>query len=238
MSTELNDQLLVLYECGVCDEFIIPPIIQCIDDHLFCFQCWIRWSDMTTCQVCRRAIDSTKCWNNQLEDFAEFMQLMFPCKYQGCGTRVMLNHLYQHQNSCPFRPTRSHVEYETISPPVPFDPLQNFCAEYQMPVQYRSNNARSCYSQQIQASANHHDVSGHVRLSPPPYPHPHIPSHTRSIELTRLCEKDKLSMAIPENHRNKKLIDELEEFTYSHICLTASDRDRSFRDLQLKNLQL
>ena len=100
MSAKLNDQLIDLYECRVCGQYIVPPILRCSDHHLFCSQCWLNSSDKALCQVCGRAIDEQNMRCTALEDLAEVMQLRFPCKRKGCGARVMLNELQSHVSIC------------------------------------------------------------------------------------------------------------------------------------------
>ena len=161
---------------------------------------------MAKCQVCHREIDCTNCWNSHLEDLAELMQLKFPCKHQGCGAQVMLNQLNQHQNTCAFRPIRSHVKYETISPPVPLNHAQNSFVEYQRPTQHLLALPSCFISQQVQTHTHHQSVPGHVN----PIPEPHSRTHfdTGSLELSRLG--DNLNMAVPENLRNNRVTDQLQ----------------------------
>ena len=103
MSTQLNDQLIDLYECRVCGQYIVPPVFQCPEDHLFCSECLLSSFDPRVCPVCGLTLIEGNNRCNSLEDLAEVMELHFACKFSECNARLALNQLQEHQSVCYFR---------------------------------------------------------------------------------------------------------------------------------------
>ena len=73
-------ELLSLFECPVCFEFALPPILQCQSGHIVCSNCRPK---LTCCPSCRSPLGNIR--NLSMEKLANSLQ--FPCKYfvNGCS---------------------------------------------------------------------------------------------------------------------------------------------------------
>lgn len=98
-SSMTNDELASLFECPVCFDYIVPPILQCQNGHLVCQPCKLR---LTTCPSCRVQITSN-IRNLQMEKVAS--TIFFPCKYSigGCKRMMLYKDKPHHEESCRFK---------------------------------------------------------------------------------------------------------------------------------------
>ena len=95
-----NEGLLSLFECPVCFDYVLPPILQCHAGHLVCSNCRPQ---VTSCPTCRGQLgDNIR--NLAMEKLAS--TVMFPCRYQSSGCRLSLLHTKKtdHEETCEFRP--------------------------------------------------------------------------------------------------------------------------------------
>ena len=53
LSPTSNTDLASLFECPVCFDYVLPPIIQCQSGHLVCANCRPK---LTCCPTCRRPL--------------------------------------------------------------------------------------------------------------------------------------------------------------------------------------
>ena len=99
-STPANSELASLFECPVCFEYVLPPILQCQNGHLVCQSCRQR---ITSCPTCRIQI-TTNIRNLQMEKLASTVQ--FPCKYStgGCNAHLLYKDKTEHEDTCVFKP--------------------------------------------------------------------------------------------------------------------------------------
>lgn len=98
-ATPQND-LAVLFECPVCFDYALPPIIyQCDSGHIICTPCKQK---VQCCPSCRGPLGGVR--NLAMEKVADSVQ--FPCKYITSGCREKMHHSTkrQHEEQCPFRP--------------------------------------------------------------------------------------------------------------------------------------
>ena len=98
--TASGNDLTSLFECPVCFDFVLPPIIQCQNGHLVCSSCRQK---LTSCPTCRVPISNT-IRNLPMEKLATTM--MFPCKYSssGCAISLLYTDKPDHEDSCDFKP--------------------------------------------------------------------------------------------------------------------------------------
>lgn len=88
-----------LFECPVCFEFALPPILQCQSGHIVCSNCRPK---LTCCPSCRSSLGNIR--NLSMEKLAN--SLKFPCKYinNGCVETLSHDKKYEHEDTCEFRP--------------------------------------------------------------------------------------------------------------------------------------
>ncbi|XP_053435087.1 E3 ubiquitin-protein ligase SIAH1-like [Nycticebus coucang] len=98
-TTPPSNDLRSLFECPVCFEYILPPILQCQHGHLVCNSCR---QNLASCPTCRGPLGSIR--NVAMEKVAN--SVMFPCKYasSGCGLTLPPAQKADHEESCDFRP--------------------------------------------------------------------------------------------------------------------------------------
>lgn len=91
-------ELLSLFECPVCFEFALPPIIQCQSGHIVCSNCRPK---LTCCPTCRSTLGNIR--NLSMEKIA--YSLKFPCKYTSYGCKESMSHenKLEHEDICEFR---------------------------------------------------------------------------------------------------------------------------------------
>ncbi|CAG0885805.1 unnamed protein product [Cyprideis torosa] len=91
--------LASLFECPVCFDYVLPPILQCSSGHLVCQTCRPK---LTCCPTCRGALGNIR--NLAMEKVAS--TVMFPCKYasNGCTGSLLHTEKPEHEESCEWRP--------------------------------------------------------------------------------------------------------------------------------------
>uniref|UniRef100_A0A8C8IAE0 E3 ubiquitin-protein ligase n=1 Tax=Oncorhynchus tshawytscha TaxID=74940 RepID=A0A8C8IAE0_ONCTS len=89
-----------LFECPVCFDYVLPPILQCQAGHLVCNQCRQK---LSCCPTCRGPL-TPSIRNLAMEKVAS--TLPFPCKYASAGCLLSLHHSEKpdHEEVCEFRP--------------------------------------------------------------------------------------------------------------------------------------
>ncbi|KAG0719345.1 E3 ubiquitin-protein ligase Siah1 [Chionoecetes opilio] len=94
-----NTELASLFECPVCFDYVLPPILQCQSGHLVCANCRPK---LTCCPTCRGALGNIR--NLAMEKVAS--TVMFPCKYSssGCSATLLHTDKTEHEDTCEFRP--------------------------------------------------------------------------------------------------------------------------------------
>lgn len=91
--------LASLFECPVCFDYALPPILQCQSGHIVCSACRPK---LQCCPTCRGPLGNIR--NLAMEKVAS--TVMFPCKYASSGCSVTLLHhdKTDHEETCEFRP--------------------------------------------------------------------------------------------------------------------------------------
>lgn len=99
-SNQPNSGLASLFECPVCFDYVLPPILQCHAGHLVCSSCRPK---LTCCPTCRGQLGGN-IRNLAMEKVAS--TVMFPCRYQssGCGLSLLHTDKTDHEETCEFRP--------------------------------------------------------------------------------------------------------------------------------------
>ena len=95
-----QNDLATLFECPVCFDYALPPIIyQCDSGHIICTTCKQK---VQCCPSCRGPLGGVR--NLAMEKVADSVQ--FPCKYVGSGCREKMQHVKkrQHEEQCQYRP--------------------------------------------------------------------------------------------------------------------------------------
>uniref|UniRef100_A0A1A9VZJ5 E3 ubiquitin-protein ligase n=1 Tax=Glossina brevipalpis TaxID=37001 RepID=A0A1A9VZJ5_9MUSC len=94
-----SNDLLSLFECPVCFDYVLPPILQCPSGHFVCVSCR---SKLNSCPICRGPLANIR--NLAMEKVA--LNIRFPCKYSNCGcTKVMIvADKPTHEKTCEYRP--------------------------------------------------------------------------------------------------------------------------------------
>lgn len=80
-TTASNNDLASLFECPVCFDYVLPPILQCQSGHLVCSNCRPK---LTCCPTCRGPLGSIR--NLAMEKVAN--SVLFPCKYASSGCEI------------------------------------------------------------------------------------------------------------------------------------------------------
>ncbi|UJR36360.1 hypothetical protein I4U23_029086 [Adineta vaga] len=98
-SSNQHQDLVNLFECPVCFDYALPPILQCQSGHIVCSQCRQK---LSSCPTCRGPLGNIR--NLGMEKVAD--TILFPCKYQtnGCLISLMHKHKLEHEDGCDFRP--------------------------------------------------------------------------------------------------------------------------------------
>lgn len=94
-----TEDLAYLFECPVCFDYVLPPIMQCNSGHLICSLCRPK---LHCCPNCRGPLGSVR--NLAMEKVAE--TITFPCKFTHCGCTKRLYHREkrEHEERCECRP--------------------------------------------------------------------------------------------------------------------------------------
>ncbi|XP_076205378.1 E3 ubiquitin-protein ligase SIAH1 isoform X3 [Aptenodytes patagonicus] len=100
-TTASNNDLASLFECPVCFDYVLPPILQCQSGHLVCSNCRPK---LTCCPTCRGPLGSIR--NLAMEKVAN--SVLFPCKYASSGCEITLPHTEkaEHEELCVIRQPR------------------------------------------------------------------------------------------------------------------------------------
>ena len=109
--TPATPELTSLFECPVCFDYVLPPILQCQNGHLVCQNCRQK---ITCCPTCRVPI-SSNIRNLPMEKLASTM--WFPCKYSnsGCSLQLLYSDKPDHEDSCEFKPYQCPCPGNTVS---------------------------------------------------------------------------------------------------------------------------
>ncbi|EMP37992.1 E3 ubiquitin-protein ligase SIAH2, partial [Chelonia mydas] len=95
-----HHELTSLFECPVCFDYVLPPILQCQAGHLVCNQCRQK---LSCCPTCRGSL-TPSIRNLAMEKVAS--AVLFPCKYATTGCSLTLHHTEkpEHEDICEYRP--------------------------------------------------------------------------------------------------------------------------------------
>lgn len=99
-SDSSNGRLASLFECPVCFEYVVPPILQCKNGHVVCHNCHHK---VTFCPTCRDPKQNTTR-NLAMEKMAR--EIKFHCKYSndGCSASLPYEQTNEHPRTCEYRP--------------------------------------------------------------------------------------------------------------------------------------
>lgn len=99
LPTAMSADLASLFECPVCFDYVLPPILQCQSGHLVCSSCRPK---LNCCPTCRGPLGNIR--NLAMEKVAG--NVMFPCKHSNTGCPVTLVHTEkpEHEEICEYRP--------------------------------------------------------------------------------------------------------------------------------------
>ena len=124
MASGSSNDLASLFECPVCFDYALPPIMQCQSGHIVCSSCRPK---LSLCPTCRGPLGEyilihTFFWNLCDDYLFECIQtnlgnirnlamekvavtVSFPCKYSSSGCPVTLIHTEKtdHEETCEFR---------------------------------------------------------------------------------------------------------------------------------------
>lgn len=94
-----NNDLATLFECPVCFDYALPPIMQCQSGHIVCSSCRPK---LSSCPTCRGQLGNIR--NLAMEKVAT--TVMFPCKYSttGCPASLLYTDKPDHEETCDFKP--------------------------------------------------------------------------------------------------------------------------------------
>ncbi|KRY33861.1 E3 ubiquitin-protein ligase Siah1 [Trichinella spiralis] len=92
-------EVLSVFECPVCLDYMLPPYLQCQSGHLVCGNCRPK---LTCCPTCRGPVPSVR--NLVMEKIAN--SVLFPCKFSsnGCPAAMLYQEKVEHEEACEFRP--------------------------------------------------------------------------------------------------------------------------------------
>lgn len=98
-SLNSNQDLASYFECPVCFDYALPPIMQCQSGHIVCQSCRAK---LTMCPTCRGPLGNIR--NLAMEKVASTVS--FPCKYanNGCQTTHLHTEKQEHEETCEYRP--------------------------------------------------------------------------------------------------------------------------------------
>ncbi|XP_060566537.1 E3 ubiquitin-protein ligase SIAH1A-like [Ruditapes philippinarum] len=98
-ATSSNQELASYFECPVCFDYALPPIMQCQSGHIVCQSCRQK---LTMCPTCRGPLGNIR--NLAMEKVAATVN--FPCKYanNGCQTTLLHSEKPEHEETCEYRP--------------------------------------------------------------------------------------------------------------------------------------
>lgn len=84
----MPDDLASIFECSICCDYVLPPILQCANGHLICPSCRARVTICPTLAMERVAVN-----------------VRFPCKNSnlGCAAKLAYPEKTLHEEACEFR---------------------------------------------------------------------------------------------------------------------------------------
>jgi len=91
--SEINDFI----NCVVCNDIILPPILQCSKGHLICSDCKKRCNNCPQCR-CRLNTSRNFIFEKLIED------VKFKCKYLNCSEMIEYKNLINHHKTCEKKP--------------------------------------------------------------------------------------------------------------------------------------
>ncbi|KAF2900532.1 hypothetical protein ILUMI_05654 [Ignelater luminosus] len=96
-----NEELIRYLKCPICNNFMKPPIFQCLAGHSLCSNCKLK---SIFCPTCRVGFGTTR--NYALEALSH--DLHFPCLYrdQGCPIVLPGSIITIHESECLLQPYR------------------------------------------------------------------------------------------------------------------------------------
>lgn len=96
---DTSNEVLSVFECPVCLEYMLPPYLQCQAGHLVCGNCRPK---LQCCPTCRGPTPAVR--NLGLEKIANTVK--FPCKFAQSGCALSFHHYekVEHEDVCEFRP--------------------------------------------------------------------------------------------------------------------------------------
>ena len=89
--------LASLFECPICFDHVLPPILQCEMGHIICNNCR---SKLTRCPKCRGPLGDIR--NLAMDSVAD--KVSFPCTNNGCTSSFRHTEKTNHEKICNFRP--------------------------------------------------------------------------------------------------------------------------------------
>ncbi|CAM4944990.1 unnamed protein product [Rotaria socialis] len=96
-SSNQHQDLVNLFECPVCFDYALPPILQCQSGHIVCSQCRQK---LSSCPTCRGPLGNIRnlVHKNKLEheDCCDFRPYMCPCPGASCKWQGSLENVMQH----------------------------------------------------------------------------------------------------------------------------------------------
>jgi len=92
MDSTTNQELAQLFECPVCYDYVLPPIMQCATGHLVCGTCRPK---LQGCPTCR----GQPQWIRNLAMEKVAATVYFPCKYtpNGCSNALLHQDKVEHE---------------------------------------------------------------------------------------------------------------------------------------------
>ncbi|KAF5298239.1 hypothetical protein FQR65_LT09750 [Abscondita terminalis] len=98
-SDDVDSEMLRELECPVCNEFMVPPIFQCVVGHSICEVCKMQ---VPNCPTCRENISQTR--NFSLESLTKLIK--YHCKYKDFGCTFVSNSaiIKNHESNCKHGP--------------------------------------------------------------------------------------------------------------------------------------
>ncbi|RUS89919.1 hypothetical protein EGW08_002360 [Elysia chlorotica] len=94
-----NSDLASFFECPVCFDYALPPIMQCQSGHIVCQSCRQK---LNMCPTCRGPLGNIR--NLAMEKVAA--SVPFPCRYSnnGCPLTLLHTEKSEHEDTCEHRP--------------------------------------------------------------------------------------------------------------------------------------
>ncbi|KAF5301669.1 hypothetical protein FQR65_LT19204 [Abscondita terminalis] len=96
---DIDETLLTIFECPICNNYMKPPIFQCLSGHSLCNHCRPK---LGQCPTCRTGFGNTR--NYSLETLSH--RTKFPCLYRELGCRIVMSasEINKHEIECDVKP--------------------------------------------------------------------------------------------------------------------------------------